>query len=103
MTTLDENLLAKVLKSVIKNGKYVLGLKEGTKSLKNIKLLVYSNSLDKENIHNIEETCKASSIPVIAYPRSSVALGTLCGKPFRVTVISVRSAGDVDITPLIKK
>ncbi|MFQ6134204.1 MAG: ribosomal L7Ae/L30e/S12e/Gadd45 family protein [Nitrososphaerales archaeon] len=103
MAGLDEKLLEKALKAVVKTGKYTLGLKEATKSLKSVKLLIYSDSLDEEVVSKIERSCKWSSVPTIAYPGSSVALGRLCGKPFRVSVISVRSAGDMDITPLVKK
>ncbi|MEE9585810.1 MAG: ribosomal L7Ae/L30e/S12e/Gadd45 family protein [Nitrososphaerales archaeon] len=103
MTELDEKLLQKALKTIVKTGKYTLGLKEGTKSLKSVKMLVYSDSLEDEIVSKIERACKRSSVPTIAYPGSSVALGRLCGKPFRVSVVSVRSTGDMDITPLINK
>ncbi len=103
MAELDEKLLQKVLKSVVKNGKYTLGFKEATKSLKSVKMLIYANSLDDDITSKIETLCKSSSVRAIAYPGSSVALGRLCSRPFKVSVISVRSAGDVDITSLIKK
>ncbi len=103
MSEVDEKMLEKALKTVVKTGKYTLGLKEVTKSLKGVKLLVYSNSLDEATVSKMEGLCSASSVPTVAYSGSSVELGRLCGRPFRVSVISVKSAGDVDITPLIKK
>ncbi len=98
MTKANEKQIEKTLKAIMKIGKYTVGLKESTKSLKNAKLLVYSDSLDNEIIAKIKKSCKSSSIPAISFSGSSVALGRLCGKPFRVTAMSVRSAGDIDLT-----
>tara|TARA_B100000315_G_C14246924_1_gene437888 strand:- start:88 stop:363 length:276 start_codon:yes stop_codon:yes gene_type:complete len=89
------------MKAVVKNGKYDLGLKESMKSLKNVKLLVYSDNLDEVTITKIEKSCKKSSIPTIAYPGSSMTLGHICGKPFKVSSISVKSTGDADISTLV--
>lgn len=100
MSTQYDKQLHKIMRSIIKNGKYDLGLKESTKSLKNVKMLIYSSDIEKSVISNIEDSCKQLSIPVIAFPESSMALGRVCGKPFKVSVISVRSTGDTDISSL---
>ena len=101
MTNIDEKLFRKTMNAVVKNGKYDLGLKESMKSLKNVKLLVYSDNLDEVTITKIEKSCKKSSIPTIAYPGSSMTLGHICGKPFKVSSISVKSTGDADISTLV--
>tara|TARA_B100001971_G_C18161507_1_gene521643 strand:+ start:268 stop:531 length:264 start_codon:yes stop_codon:yes gene_type:complete len=85
----------------MRDGKYDLGVKESAKSLKNVKLLVYSNNLDKVVISKIEKSCKKLSVPTVAYPGSSMMLGQICGKPFKVSAISMRSIGDADISPLV--
>ena len=90
------------MKAIVKDGKYDLGVKESLKSLKSTKLLVYSDSLDEATISNIEKSCKKSSVPTIAYPGSSMTLGLICGKPFKVSSISVKSTGDADISVLVK-
>ena len=103
MVELDEKLLERALKSVAKTGKYSLGLRETMKSLKGVKLLVYSSSLDKEDVSKIEKACSELSVPTIRYPKTSVSLGRICDRPFKVSVMSVKVPGDVDISPLIDK
>ena len=102
MTNIDEKLFRKTMKVIVKDGKYDLGVKESLKSLKSTKLLVYSDSLDEATISNIEKSCKKSSVPTIAYSGSSMTLGLICGKPFKVSSISVKSTGDADISALVK-
>ncbi len=101
MTNIDEKILRKIIKAIMKDGKYDLGVKESTNSLKNTKLLVYSDNLDKVIISKIEMSCKKLSVQTIAYHGSSMMLGQICGKPFKVSAISVRSTGDVNISTLL--
>ena len=102
MSNIDEKMFEKIMRGIIKDGKYDLGLRESMKSLKGVKLLIYSNNIDKTAILKIEESCKKLSVPTIAYPGSSMALGIICGKPFTVSVISIRSTGDIDISALVQ-
>jgi large subunit ribosomal protein L30e len=101
LSNIDEKILRKTMKAVVKDGKYDLGLKESMKSLRNVKLLLYSDHLDKMTISKIEKSCKKLSVPTVAYPGSSMMLGQICGKPFKVSAISVRSTGDADISTLV--
>jgi large subunit ribosomal protein L30e len=101
--SLDEKMLEKPLKAILKTGKYSLGMKEASKSLKSVKLLIYSDSLDEMHVSKLKRACVASSVPTIAYSGSSVTLGRLCGRPFKVSVLSVRSANEEDLAPLLRK
>ena len=101
MTNIDEKIFRKTTKAIVKDGKYEIGLKESMKSLKNAKLLVYSDNLSELTISKIEKSCKKSSVPTIAYSGSSMTLGHICGKPFKVSSISVKSTGDTNISALI--
>lgn len=84
----------------MKSGKYSLGLKESTKSLKGVKLLIYTNSLKEKDVEDLKNQCKSSSVPIYAYPGSSSSLGIMCDRPFKVSVISVRSAIDSNLSLL---
>lgn len=97
---LDRKKFEKDIKMIIKTGKYTIGLKETTKSLKGVKLLIYSNSLKDYQIELLKKQCKKLSVPVLAYPDSSSSLGIMCNKPFKVSVLSIRSAGDNIISSL---
>ncbi len=103
MAPVDEKMLEKTLQNILKTGKYTFGLKESTKSLKSVKLMIYANSLDAKTISDLESSCATASVPALAFSGSSMALGRLCNRPFKVSVISVKSAGEADLTPLLKK
>lgn len=102
MSSQDDKDLQKIIRSIVKNGKHDVGLKESIKSLNNVKMLIYSSDLDELNISYLENSCKKLSIPIIAFAGSSMTLGRICGKPFKVRVFSVRSTGDTDISSLFK-
>jgi len=101
VSAVDEKLLERFLKTVIKTGKYTLGLKETLKSLKGAKVVVYSSSVG-EAASRFQRLRKSSSTTILPYPGSSVRLGRLCGLPFKVSAISIKSLGDADPTPLTK-
>jgi large subunit ribosomal protein L30e len=96
----DKKKFEKDIKTIIKSGKFSLGLKEATKSLKGVKLLIYSNSLKDNEVEELKNQCRSSSVPTYAYPGSSFSLGLMCGKPFKVSVISVRSIIDTNLSLL---
>lgn len=90
--------LEKQLKKAIKTGKYVVGRKEVLASLKGSKLLVWSASanISKEILNQ----CSGFQIPALRFDGDPIALGKTCGIPFKVSVISVKSAGDADLNSL---
>jgi large subunit ribosomal protein L30e len=103
MAPVDEKMLEKTLQNILKTGKYTFGLKESTKSLKSVKLMIYANTLDAKTVSNLESSCAAVSVPTLAFPGSSLTLGRLCNRPFKVSALSVKSAGEADLTPLLEK
>ncbi len=103
MAPVDEKMIEKTLQNILKTGKYTFGLKESAKSLKSVKLMIYANTLDAKTIANLESSCAAASVPTLAFQGSSMALGKICNRPFKVSAISVKSAGEADLTPLLKK
>ena len=49
--------------------------------------------LKRELKHYIE----LSNIPLFQYPGTGVDLGTSCGKPFAISILTIREPGDSDI------
>lgn len=99
----EEKLLMTVLRGVVKTGKYVLGTKAVSASIKGSKLFIHSSSLKGTPLEKIREAAKSSSTPILSYAGTSFDLGRVCGKPFRVSALLVKSAGGVDLTPLMEQ
>lgn len=98
----DRRLLEKTLSKAVATGRCIFGLKEVSRSLRGSKLVVYSSSFPNEKLEEFIKKCKALSIPVVAYEDTSFSLGRVCGKPFRISVMSVKSSGEADLKPIIE-
>lgn len=89
--------LEKQLKVATRTGKYVVGRREVLGSLKGSKILVWSSSANVPP--EILAQCKSLSIPAIRFDGNPIELGRMCGIPFKVSVIAVKSPGDADLDP----
>jgi large subunit ribosomal protein L30e len=87
------------IKLVTKSGKFVLGLKSALKTLRSgkSKLILISNNCPPLRKSEIEYYAMLSKTDVIHYSGGNTALGTACGKFFRVSVLSITDGGDSDI------
>jgi large subunit ribosomal protein L30e len=100
---LEEKLLEKTLRTVIKTGKCVFGLRGVGKGLKGAKLVVVASSIEGPARQTLIASCQTQGVPVLAYEGSSVKLARLCGRPFRISAVAVKSPGDVDLRPLLQE
>ena len=96
-------ILAKVIKDAISSKKYKMGQKEVLHSAKSSKLIVCSNSLPGDTRKEIEQTALSAHVPIYNFNDTSVGLGRLCNKPFRVSVISIYSESDSDIAAALEE
>ncbi|MGB9660042.1 MAG: 50S ribosomal protein L30e [Nitrososphaerales archaeon] len=99
---ISEKDLEKILRTVMKTGKFIIGAKEVSKSIRGSKIIIYSSSLPKDWVSEVVKTCKSLSIPFIEFKGTSIDLGRICGKPFPMSAIAIKSPGEVDLSPLIK-
>ncbi len=92
---MKKEVLAKEMKNVIKTGKVYLGLKQAKKAIKKgeAKLLIVAN-----NAPEIPE----ANVPIIKLDGDGFDLGTLCGKPFSVAVVTVISEGESKLSAMVK-
>ena len=93
-----ENVNAQ-LKLVVSSGKYVLGSKQALRTLRAgvAKMVLISNNTPPLKKSEIEYYAMLSKTPVHHYSGNNTALGTACGKFFRVSVMVITNAGDSDI------
>merc|ERR1711988_695966 len=84
---------------VMKSGKALLGYKSTLKSLRNgkAKLILISSNCPALRKSEIEYYAMLAKTGVHHYTGDNNALGTACGKYYRVGVLAVTDAGDSDI------
>lgn len=95
-------ILEKILKDALKEDNVTMGTKQVLNSMKNSKLIVLSQSVQKEMFAKIESDAKKEKVPLVNFQGTSVALGRLCGLQFRISTISFTSLSDANIKSILK-
>ena len=97
--------LNKSISMAVKTGKVLFGANSALKSarLGRARLIIVASNCPKNIRDDIEYYCKLSGIPLLIYRGSSLDLGAVCGKPFMVSALVIRDAGDSDILKLAVK
>eukprot|EP00054_Salpingoeca_dolichothecata_P031401 m.263392 g.263392 ORF g.263392 m.263392 type:complete len:112 (-) comp26908_c0_seq1:111-446(-) len=84
---------------VMKSGKYTLGYKSTLKAVRQgqCKLILLANNTPPLRRSEIEYYALLSKTIVEHYKGDNIALGTACGKYFRVCTLGITDPGDSDI------
>jgi len=95
----------KSISIAVKTGKVLFGAKSALKSAMTGKarLIVVAANCPLKTRLDLEYYCKLSKIPLLVYNGTSLELGAVCGKPFTVSALTVREAGDSDILEIAVK
>ena len=95
----------KAIRTVVKTGKVSIGAKSTIQNAKTgkAKLIISADNCPKNTCEDIEYYCKLSNVPLIIYKGSSIDLAAVCGKPFIVSALSIKDAGESEILKLIEK
>jgi large subunit ribosomal protein L30e len=90
------------IRVAVDTGKVILGSNKSTQAIKlgEGELVVIAANTPKDVKADIETYSKLSEIPVHTFEGSSVELGSICGKPFTVSVLVVQEPGDSNILEL---
>tara|TARA_B100000949_G_C14089417_1_gene369312 strand:+ start:352 stop:669 length:318 start_codon:yes stop_codon:yes gene_type:complete len=99
----EDKILSKTLKEAITTGKCIFGSRGVISSIKGSKLVVYSSSLKSPLLDELIKKCDDSSIPILSFKGSSINLGRICGKDFRVSTMLVRLPGDANLRDILDK
>jgi large subunit ribosomal protein L30e len=91
--------LQKSISLAVKTGKVTFGYKETLEAVRGgkAKLIIAARNLPAEKRRELQSFSKISDTPLLQYEGSSISLGTVCGKPFTVSIMAVRDPGDSDI------
>ena len=90
------------IRVAVDTGKVILGSNKSIQAIKlgNGELVVMAANAPKNLKEDVEVYSKLSEIPVHIFDGSSVDLGSICGKPFTVSVLVVQEPGDSNILEL---
>ncbi len=95
----------KAVAAAVKTGKVSFGANSAVQNAQagRAKLIVLSSNCPENVRQDIEYYCNLSEVPVITFRGSSLDLGGICGKPFAVSALSIREAGDSEILKLVER
>jgi len=97
-----ENPLTVAIRLAVETGSVEFGARAGVSTTNKAKLLVVANNLPDPMKNEVESFAKGSRVPVLIFEGSSMELGSVCGKPFPVSVLSVYKEGSSNILELVK-
>lgn len=92
----------KEISATVKTGKVLFGAQSAIKNAKigKAKLIIIAANCPQKTRGDIQYYCKLSNIPMIIYNGTSLELGTVCGKPFMVSALTIKEQGDSNILKL---
>ncbi|UCE29885.1 MAG: 50S ribosomal protein L30e [Candidatus Bathyarchaeota archaeon] len=94
--------ISKAIATAVRTGKVLFGVSNATTSAKTgkAKLFILAANCPTSIREDIEYYCKFSGLPLIFHSGTSIDLGAACGKPFTVSVVTIKEPGDSDILKL---
>jgi large subunit ribosomal protein L30e len=95
-----ERPLTGAVRLAVESGKVDFGSRSADERAK---LFVIAGNAQAPVKAKVAALSKASNIPVIEFEGTSVELGSVCGKPFPVSVLSIYEEGSSSIFELVKK
>ena len=89
----------KAIAAAVKTGKVSFGASVALQNAKTgkAKMIVLAANCPKNIKDEIEYNCKLSNVPVMMFKGASMDLATVCNKPFIISALSIREAGDSEI------
>lgn len=99
---MDEN---KEIRRAIESGTVVFGEKQAEKNILNGigKLIILSENIEKKHKEKIQHIAKLAGIPFYEFKGSSIELGSICGKPFPISMCLVLLPGKSKIIEIARK
>ncbi len=87
------------IRLAVDSGVTRIGIRSVVKSVKKneAKLVIAASKNKAENLGEIEHLAKVAGIRFIRYESNPVELGTVCGKPFSVSMLSIVNPGNSKI------
>ncbi len=96
--------LQKSIRMAVDTGEVLLGRNEALRSLNagKSKLIVLAGNAPNDLKIGAKKRAQMAGIPLYEFEGTSMELGSLCGKPYPISVLAVIKEGDSDIMSLAK-
>ncbi len=93
------------LRNTIDTGKIIYGANQAKKEclVGEPKLIIVSSTIDSQDKDLFSYYAKLLGIKVIEYPEGSIELGSVCGKPFGISIITILNEGKSSIFEVIEE
>ena len=94
--------IRRAIRSAVSTGKVYLGSAQTEKSMKSggAKLVIISSNCPPAVVESLS---KIKNVPLYNFEGSNMELGSACGKPFSVAIMSIENPGESDIMALQKE
>lgn len=91
--------LANDIRLAVDSGKTALGMNSAIDSIKSnaAKLVIIASKSGEGVLQDVLHMAKVSNIRTIVFEGTSMELGTVCGKPYSVSVLSIMEQGNSTI------
>lgn len=94
----SSRLIAKIVRNAMMSNACRIGSREVLKNIDRAKLIICSRSVSKDLLDKIRSN---GAVYIHHIDKNSLELGRLCGKPFRVSVVSVEEVSREDMDALL--
>ncbi|MGB9719001.1 MAG: 50S ribosomal protein L30e [Candidatus Anstonellales archaeon] len=100
-----EGEIEAALKLMVETGKYEMGFRRGHAAalLGKAKAIVLAKNTPPINAADVQHYAKLSGIPVFIVDKTSLELGSVCGRPHPVSVLSIYDEGESSILKIASK
>lgn len=91
--------IERALKLMVESGKYEMGFRRGQADalVGKAKMIVLAKNTQPVNAAEVKHYAKLSGIPVLVVDKTSIELGSICGRPHPISVLSVYDEGESNI------
>ena len=91
--------ISRDIRLAVDTGKVALGTNEVIKAINEdkAKLVIVASKGKKSILEDLAHTCSVAGIKFIKFNEGSVALGTVCGKPYAINSVAVMEPGNSNI------
>ena len=95
----------KAITTTAKTGKVQFGAGSALKSViaKKAKMIIFASNCPQDLRKNLVYYCGLSRLPFSIFKGESSDLGALCGKPFGVSVLTIKEPGDSNILKITEE
>ena len=93
------------IRRAVDTGKVIFGIRESERSILkgSGQLIIISGNAQKTARENIEHMGNVAGIPFYNFNESGLVLGSICGKPFVVSIMVIEDKGKSKILDIVKE